>query len=120
MYCEPVHEGSKLTLTMLYPIAFNSMSRSSMFVADSPGNTTEGVDVGGCCTPPPTAASSSLIPPHPIRTGTEVVPALGSTVSVWGVETVLAALSVTVNEIVEVPLVNDWDTGFRVLLVPRR
>ena len=53
-----------------------------MFVADSPGKTTEGVDVGGCCTPPPTAASSSLIPPHPIRTGTEVVPLLGSTVSV--------------------------------------
>ena len=78
-----------------------------MFVADSPGNTTEGVDVGGCCTPPPTAASSSLIPPHPIRTGTEVGPVVGSTTSVWEVVNVLLAPSVTVNEIVYVPFVND-------------
>jgi len=91
-----------------------------MFVADSPGKTTEGVDVGGCCTPPPTAASSSLIPPHPIRTGTEVVPLLGSTVSVWEVVKVLLALSVIVNEIVYVPLVNDWESGFPVLVVPPR
>src|SRR2546428_7239935 len=105
---------------MLYPIAFSSMSRSSMFVADSPGNTTEGVDIGGCCTPPPTAASSSLIPPHPIRTGTEVVPLVGSTLNVWEVVNVLLALSVTVKETVYVPLVNDWDIGFPVLLVPPR
>jgi hypothetical protein len=52
--------------------------------------------------------------------GTLVVPALGNTLSVWEVVNVLLALSVTVNEMVYVPFVNDWDTGFPVLLVPPR
>lgn len=57
--------------------------------------------------PPPMAASSSLIPPHPIKMGTDVDPVVGSTSSVWEVVNVLLAPSVTVNEIVYVPFVND-------------
>jgi hypothetical protein len=82
MYWELVHAGSKFTLTVLYPIAFISIRMSSMFVAVSPGNTSEAGGLVGTLTPPPTAASSSLMPPHPMSTGTVELPPVGSTVSV--------------------------------------
>src|SRR5207245_2861311 len=89
-----------------------------MLVADSPGKTAEDVVLPGWLMPL-TEASSSLIPPHPIRTGTDEVPVeFGSTVRSCEVVNILPVLSETASEIVYVPFVNDWDTGSPVLFVP--
>ncbi len=89
-----------------------------MLVADSPGKTADDVMVLGWLMPL-TEASSSLIPPHPIRTGTDEVPVeFGSTVRSCEVVNVLPVLSETASEIVYVPFLNDWDTGLPVLFVP--
>jgi len=86
-----------------------------MSEADSPGKTAESV------LPLPARDSSILIPPQPIRAGTVDDPVeFGMTVRACDVVNVLPVLSVTVSEVVYVPFVKDWDTGFPVLLVPPR
>ena len=86
-----------------------------MSEADSPEKTAEGVP------PLPATDSSILIPPQPIRAGTADDPVdFGRTVRACDVVNVLPVPSVTVSEIVYVPFVKDWDTGFPVLLVPPR
>ena len=86
-----------------------------MFEAYSPGKTADGV-------PAMLAADSSIrIPPQPISTGTEPEPVEdGRTTNDSELVTVSPASSVTTSEIVNVPFVNDCETGLPVLLIPAR
>src|SRR5207249_6982454 len=85
-----------------------------MFDAYSPRKTAEGVP------PLPATDSSIFTPPQPISVGTEPLMVEGGrTVRDWEMVAVFPPVSVTVNEMVYVPFVNDCETGLPVLLVPR-